>query len=260
MIPTPVIDKNFDQLQVSVYQSNIELGLAAAYLADVIIKKAIQEKGSANVVLAAANSQLTFYAGLKKLTDIDWSKVNFFHMDEYIGLKPGHPASFSQFLRTEIVDFLKPKAFFTISTQGTDLEKICSDYAKLLKEYPTDLCAMGIGENGHVAFNDPPYADFNDPKWVKSVEIDNISRQQQVNEGHFGRIEDVPIHAVTLTVPALLSAHSVLVMVPESRKANAVYKSLYGPIVDTCPASILRNFAKARLLLDRDSAAKSFTL
>jgi glucosamine-6-phosphate deaminase len=258
MAPKPIIEKKIDDLQVSIYQTNKDMGLAAAQLAGEFIKKTIQEKGVANVVLAAANSQLTFYEGLKAIIDVDWSKVNFFHMDEYIGLKPGHPASFSLFLHRNIVDDLHPKAFYEIPSQGTDLDAICNDYAKLLHAHPTDLCAMGIGENGHVAFNDPPYADFNDPKWVKSVEIDNISRQQQVNEGHFGSMAEVPVHAITLTVPALLSARLALVMVPETRKAEAVQRSLYGPIIPTCPASILRKTPHARLLLDRDSASKSF--
>lgn len=260
MVPQPVFSTKVDQLQVSVYQTNKDMGLASAQFASEIIKKAIREKGTANVILAAANSQLSFLEGLRAMTDVDWPKVNFFHMDEYIGLEPDHPAIFSLFIKRNFLDFIHPKAFYTIPSQEQNLEKICKDYERLLHEFPADLCAMGIGENGHVAFNDPPYADFNDPKWVKSVQIDQISRRQQVGEGHFSSIDQVPVHAITLTVPALMAARSILCMVPETRKADAVYRSLNGPIVDTCPASILRNMPHARLLLDRDSAAKSFSL
>ncbi len=260
MVTSQILETTIDDLRVSVYSTNQDMGLAAAQCAAGILREAISSKGSANVILAAANSQLTFLDGLKTLSDVDWSKVNFFHMDEYIGLEPGHPASFSQFLRRNLIDEIHPNAFYTIPSEEQDLEKICRDYTRLLHEYPTDLCAMGIGENGHVAFNDPPYADFKDPLWVKTVEIDAISRRQQVNEGHFPSIERVPVHAITLTIPALLAARSILVMVPETRKADAVYKSLLGPIVVTCPASILRRAAHARLFLDRDAAAKSFSL
>ena len=260
MSTEPILETTIEQLKVSVYSTNQELGMAAARSASAILRKAIAEKGSANVILAAANSQLTFLDGLKTLTDVDWSKVNFFHMDEYVGLEPGHPASFSLFLRRNLLDEIHPKEFFTIPSQEKDLEKICRDYEQILHRYPADLCAMGIGENGHVAFNDPPYADFADPVWVKAVKIDLVSRRQQVGEGHFATIDQVPVNAITLTIPALLAARSILVMVPETRKAEAVYNSLYGPIVDTCPASILRHAPNALLLLDRESAAKSFKL
>jgi glucosamine-6-phosphate deaminase len=141
---------------------------------------------------------------------------------------------------------------------GKDLDAICKDYEQLLHSNPADVCAMGIGENGHVAFNDPPYADFDDPVWVKAVQIDDVSRMQQVKEGHFPSMDLVPRHAITLTIPALLAAQKILVIVPEARKADAVYRSLHGPIVPSCPASILRKAPHARLLLDQDSAAKSF--
>lgn len=257
MIPQPVLNVRFDDLQVSIYKSNQEMGLAAAHLAREAIAQALHEKGVANVILAAGNSQLTFLKGLRTVTDIDWSKVHFFHMDEYIGLEPGNSASFSLFLRQNLLDYIHPRAFFTIPSQGKDQDAICKDYEQLLHSYPADVCAMGIGENGHIAFNDPPYADFDDPVWVKAVQIDDVSRMQQVKEGHFPSIDLVPRHAITLTIPALLAAQKILVIVPEARKADAVYRSLYGPIVPSCPASILRKASHARLLLDQNSAAKS---
>jgi glucosamine-6-phosphate deaminase len=257
MIPQPVLNVRLDDLQVSIYKSNQEMGLAAAHLAREAIAQALHEKGVANVILAAGNSQLTFLKGLRTLTDIDWSKVNFFHMDEYIGLEPGDLASFSLFLRRNLLDYIHPRAFFTIPSQGKDQDAICKDYEQLLHLYPADVCALGIGENGHIAFNDPPYSDFDDPVWVKAVQIDDVSRMQQVKEGHFPSIVLVPRHAITLTIPALLAAQKILVIVPEARKADAVYRSLHGPIVPSCPASILRKTPHARLLLDQDSAAKS---
>jgi glucosamine-6-phosphate deaminase len=260
MIPQPVLDIQFDELPVSVYATNQVMGLAAAHLAAEAIVQTLQHKEAANVILAAANSQLTFLNELRALPAIDWSRVNFFHMDEYIGLEPDHPASFPQFLRRHFLNYIQPRAFYAIPSQMQDQAAGCHDYDRLLHLYPADLCAMGIGENGHVAFNDPPYADFEDPVWVKIVQIDAISRQQQVNEGHFARLDLVPTQAVTLTIPALLAAKKILVMVPEKRKANAVHRTLYGPITPTCPASILRKTPQARLLLDQDAAATSFPL
>ena len=135
------------------------------------------------------------------------------------------------------------------------MEAGCREYEALLREHPADLTVMGIGENGHLAFNDPPYADFDDPQWVKTVKLDDRSRRQQVGEGHFGSLDEVPTHAVTVTIPALLAAKRVLVLVPESRKAEAVKASLLGPVTEDCPGSILRETAHASLFVDADAAA-----
>jgi len=151
-----------------------------------------------------------------------------------------------------------PAAFYPVQPREGQLESDCADYAKLLRSHPPDLCAMGIGENGHIAFNDPPFAEFDDPVWVKVVRMDQVSRQQQVGEGHYASLDEVPTHAITLTIPALLAATHVLCIVPEARKADAVYQTLHGPISETCPASILRQKSHVHLTLDADSAAKSF--
>ena len=246
----------FDKLPVSVYRSKQDLGQAAAEEAVRIIDQAIQAKGEANIIIATGNSQLTFLAALRT-TEIDWSKVNIFHMDEYIGLDPTHPASFPLFLKLHIVNYIKPKAFFPIPPSTLqNAEKICKDYDELLRAYPADLCVLGIGENGHLAFNDPPFAFFKDPLWVKIVKLDDASRRQQVGEGHFKNIDEVPTHSITLTIPALLAARQVLALVPEGRKADAVHRSLNGPITEDCPGSILRNTPHAHLYLDTDSAAR----
>ncbi len=177
-------------------------------------------------------------------------------MDEYVGIDPQHPASFPLFLHRHFLDYVDVAAFFPVEAPvRRHRGGACREYEALLRRYPADLCACGIGENGHLAFNDPPYADFDDPVWVKVVQLDERSRLQQVGEGHFGSLDEVPTHAVTLTIPALMSAGRVLCIVPEARKADAVLASLRGPITEDCPASFLRTQPHARLYLDPDSAA-----
>jgi glucosamine-6-phosphate deaminase len=260
MTTHPILSTTIDALPINVFKTNADVGQAAAADAAAFLKQTIQERGQANVILATGNSQLTFLEALRGMPGIDWSKVNVFHMDEYINLEPGHPASFPAFLRRHFLDYLQPAAgaFFPVPGQGMESDAICREYEDLLRAHPCDLCALGIGENGHIAFNDPPYADFNDPVWVKVVKLDEISRRQQAGEGHFPDVESVPTHAITLTIPALLSARKVLAIVPEARKASAVQRALQGPIEVNCPASILRQSPHAHLYLDRDSAALAF--
>jgi len=260
MTTKPIFSTIIDLLPVSIYASNAELGKAAAVDAAAFLQQTISARGQANVILATGNSQLTFLEALRATSGIDWSKVNVFHMDEYINLESGHPASFPLFLHRHFLDHLQPAAgaFFPVPGQHTDTNDVCREYEALLRAYPCDLCALGIGENGHLAFNDPPYADFNDPVWVKVVQLDEASRRQQAGEGHFPNLESVPTHAITLTIPALLSARKVLAIVPEARKSTAVQRSLRRPIETNCPASILRQTAHAHLYLDRDSAALAY--
>jgi glucosamine-6-phosphate deaminase len=256
MTPKPIFEIKIDELQTSIYQTNEELGMAAAEEATDILQRAIREKGDANVILATGNSQLTFLKAIRT-KPIDWPKVNIFHMDEYIGLDPAHPASFPLFLRTHLLDYIQPKEFFLIPPSTLqNAAKICKNYEVLLRAYPVDLCVLGIGENGHLAFNDPPFADFEDSRWVKIVKLDEASRRQQVGEGHFKNIDEVPTHAITLTIPTLLAAKHLLALVPEARKADAVYRSLVDPVTVKCPGSILRHTPHAHLYLDADSASK----
>ncbi len=256
----PIFSTTVGVLPISVFHTNAEVGQAAAGDAAVSLQQAVQTRGRANLILATGNSQLTFLELLRRVPGIDWSKVNVFHMDEYIKLEPGHPASFSLFLRRHFLDHLQPAAgaFFPVPGRSAQVENACREYEALLRANPCDLCALGIGENGHLAFNDPPYANFKDPVWVKVVQLDEASRRQQAGEGHFPNLESVPTHAITLTIPALLSARKVLAIVPEGRKAPAVQRALQGPIETNCPASILRQAPHARLYLDRDSAALAF--
>jgi glucosamine-6-phosphate deaminase len=259
MTPQPLIESVVEKLDISIYHSNQDMGQAAALEAAEVIKTAIQEKGVASIIIATGNSQLTFLETLRELSGIDWSKVHIFHMDEYIGLPPGHSASFPAFLRHQFLDHIPaPAAFYPVQARVGQLEADCSEYATLMRSHPADLCAMGIGENGHIAFNDPPFAEFDDPVWVKVVRLDQVSRQQQVGEGHFTGLAEVPTHAITLTIPALLSARRVLCIVPEARKADAVYQTLNGPITEACPASILRQTPHVHLYLDADAAAKGY--
>ncbi len=252
---SPTYETLIEQLPVSVYGSNEEMGRAAAAEAADVIKRAIDERGEANVILATGNSQLTFLQALRENHDVEWSQVRVFHMDEYVGLDPEHPASFPLFLHRHFLDYVTVAAFYPVEAPTEATEKACQTYERLLRHHPADLCACGIGENGHLAFNDPPYADFDDPVWVKVVQLDERSRRQQVGEGHFGSLDEVPTHAVTLTIPALLAAGRVLCIVPEARKADAVQDALHGPITEDCPASILRTQPHARLYLDPDSGS-----
>ena len=256
----PIHETTIDQLPITIYQTNAELGAAAADEASGIITRALRERGEANIILATGNSQLTFLTALRETSGIDWRKVNVFHMDEYIGIDANHPASFPNFLRKHFLAYVKPKNFYPVSAQVGGIEETCAEYARWLHTHPADLCALGYGENGHLAFNDPPFADFKDPVWIKVVKLADESRRQQVGEGHFRALNDVPTHAVTLTIPALLAAKRVLAIVPEARKADAVYRALKMPINENCPGSILRRAPYAHLFLDRESASKSFAI
>lgn len=206
------------------------------------------------IVFAAAPSQDDFLAALIHEPDIDWQKVIAFHMDDYIGLSPESDQSFRYYLEQHLFNHVQCNQIHFIDKNAPDAHQECKRYAALLKEAPVHIVCLGIGENGHIAFNDPPVADFNDPETVKVVELDQGCRQQQVNDGCFPAINDVPTHAITLTIPALLSGQYLYCTVPGPRKARAVYKALNDPISTDCPASILRQHYNMELFLDKDSA------
>ncbi len=252
----PVTELTFGQLGVRVYDSNKEMGRAAAEEAAAILRRTIAAQGVANMILASANSQLTFLHALREMPGVDWPAVSVFHMDEYLGLPPGHAAGFALFLRRHLLDEVPIGAFYPVPGHPADVEAACRAYELLLKANPIDLCCLGIGENGHVAFNEPPVADFADPVWMKQVRLDETSRRQQVGEGHYDSLDQVPTHALTLTIPALRAARQMICIVPETRKADAVRKTLLGPVGTDCPASILRQTPHAVLYLDRDAAAE----
>ena len=255
MIPLPIKKIQVDYLPVSIYADNLAMGRASALDAREQIVKAISERGESSIILATGNSQLTFLHTLKELNGIDWTKVRIFHMDEYLGLASTHPASFPLFLKEHFIQHINPSAFYPVPNSPDNIERACRDYEQLLRDYPADLVAMGWGENGHIAFNDPPDALFNDQQWVKVVELAEVSRRQQVGEGHFGSLSDVPTHAITLTIPALLAPKRILCIVPEARKAEAVRSCLNEPVSEEHPGSILRTLKHASLYLDLESSA-----
>ncbi len=248
-----------DKLKIEVYKTNKEMGEAAAQEAADLIKSAINSRKIANVMLATGNSQLSFLKKLREIKDIYWPAVNIFHLDEYLNLPFEHPASFSSFLKKNFLFHVNVCTFFPVPGHPQDAEIACRGYEYLLKAHPIDLCCAGIGENGHLAFNEPTVANFKDPVWVKVVKLEEKSRQQQINEGHFKSLKEVPTHAITVTIPGLLSAKKILCIVSEKRKASAVYSTLNGPIDTAFPASILRKTGYTKLFLDKDSASEIIT-
>jgi glucosamine-6-phosphate deaminase len=243
-----------DVMPVRVFPDPVTLGDAAATQAATVIREAIAARGVANVMFASGNSQLGFLERLTATPGIEWARVVGFHMDEYLGIPATHPASFRRYMRAEILDRVRLQAFREIGGDAPDPDAECERYASLLRVNPLDLCCLGIGENGHLAFNDPPVADFDDPRDVKVVELDDACRNQQVGEGHFATFDGVPARAITVTIPALLRARAVLAIVPEARKREPVDRALHGPISTECPASVLRTQPHVTLYLDAASA------
>lgn len=238
-----------------VFETRQQLGRAAAERAAELIRLAVAQRGRARVIVATGNSQLAFIDALTAMTDVPWHATEIFHMDEYAGMSDSHPASFRKWIRERVVEKVKPAAAHYINGDAPDLKQECRRYATLLNEAPVDLAFVGIGENGHIAFNDPHVANFHDPLTIKIVDLDEACRRQQVGEGHFPTFDEVPREALTLTCPALMRAEHLICSVPDARKANAVKCSVEGPISEACPGSLLRTHPDATLYLDRASAS-----
>lgn len=249
-----IASKTIDLMPVWVYESNAILGERASADFTMLVSRIVKEQGSASVIFATGNSQLSFINSLRARVGTPWNKVSIFHMDEYRGMSPQHPASLARWIRERLVDSVHPASFYQISGDCSNIDFELTRYADLLRKHPPDICALGIGENGHLAFNDPP-VDFETKQTIHVVTLDVKCRLQQVGEGHFPILNDVPKQAITLTVPALLSAKHVLAVVPEARKAEAVKAALQGPVTPDCPASILRTHSHVTLFLDRESAS-----
>ena len=246
--------RKVEKLSVHIFDTREEMGKVAAEDAARRINAIIAKNGVANVVFAAAPSQNDLIENLLK-ADIDWSKVRAFHQDEYVGISAEEPAGFGNFLDRAIFKKVHFKELHYLLCCADEAEEKCEAYAELLRKYPIDLIFLGIGENGHLAFNDPAVADFNDPKMVKIVELDDVCRQQQVNDGCFATLDDVPKQAMTMTMSLIMNIPEAICVVPTIRKANAVYRALCGEVTTACPASILRNHPNAALDLDKYSAS-----
>ncbi len=247
---------NVDRLDVKIADTRLEMGRVAAEDISAKILELQKEKAEINIIFAAAPSQNEVLASLIENKDIDWTKINAFHMDEYIGLAKDAPQGFGNFLKNAIFGKVPFKSVNYINGGAEDISAECERYAKLLKDHPVDIVCMGVGENGHIAFNDPPVADFNDTEVIKKVELDSICRNQQVNDGCFKSIDEVPTHALTLTCPTLFAGKNLFCVVPAITKADAIKAMLKNEISTACPASILREHTSAVLYCDKDSSSK----
>lgn len=245
-----------DSVSVRVFETPLDAGRAAAAGVALSIRDRTDTVGCANVVFAAAPSQNEFLRCAASDSGIQWSSVNMFHMDEYIGLSRDQPESFRHYLDEHLLRHVRMKSINLIDAGARFIPSVCSSYEALLRKSKPDIVCAGIGENGHVAFNDPSVADFDDPLWVKVVRLDEMCRGQQVRDGCFRHIDDVPKHAITLTIPALLQATTISVVVVGKRKMDAVRDMLVGPIGESCPASVLRRAGGVVLYLDRESAGR----
>lgn len=244
---------NIDQLSVKIYQDQYQLGQAAAALAEHYLHKAIAEKDKVTIILATGASQFEFLAALTA-KKIDWKKVIAFHLDEYVGLPENHPASFRRYLRQRIIDKVGVGTFYPVEGDKPDPQSECDRIGRILEQHPVDVAFVGIGENGHLAFNDPP-ASFDDVVNYKIVELDDKCRNQQLGEGWFTSIDAVPRQAITMTIPAIMKSKAIICSVPDKRKADAVKNTLTFAIAPEFPASILRKHPQATLFLDHAAAS-----
>jgi glucosamine-6-phosphate deaminase len=243
------------RLRVEVLPSRPMMGVAAARAVAEAIRDLLARDGRAAVIFASAPSQNEFLAALREEPGIDWPKLTAFHLDEYVGIPPDHPASFRRFLVDRLFSHVRVAAFHGLDGQARDLPAECARYAALLQEARPALAILGIGENGHLAFIDPPICDFAERADVRVVELDEPCRRQQVNDGCFPSLEDVPRTALSLTVPLLMRVPRAVAIVPGPAKRAAIQAAVLGPVTTACPASMLRRHRDATLFLDDDSAA-----
>jgi len=246
-------DQTLYHLQVFRYENRKEMGACAAAQAAEAIRSLLKTQDKVRMIFAAAPSQNEFLAALAA-QDVNFGRIVAFHMDEYVGLDAANPASFAAYLESHIFGKVPFAQVHYLNGAAEDIGAECRRYGQLLRQAPIDIVCMGIGENGHIAFNDPGEADFHDLHWVKRVTLDEVCRMQQVHDGCFPDLDAVPQYAMTLTVPMLLSAKHHFCMVPGAQKAQAVQRTLYGQIEPACPASALRLCPDMHLYLDKDSA------
>lgn len=244
-------------MNISISKTSEEMGRLAAAQAAQCLNKVIAEKGGARILLSTGASQFPFFDALVK-EDVAWEKVEMFHLDEYINLPATHPASFRKYLQDRFISKVNLKHAYLVNADG-DYRKHMEELAELLRENPIDLGVIGIGENGHIAFNDPP-ADFAATTAYRVVDLDERCRKQQVGEGWFASVEDVPKQAISMTVPQIMKSKVIISIVPHRVKAEAVYNTLTRPVSNTVPATILKTHPDWTLFLDYDSAGQLFAL
>jgi len=239
-------------MEIIILENKVELGKRAAKYGAALIRDAVLEKGNANIIVATGASQFEM---LEKLVieDVDWSKVTAFHLDEYIGIPETHPASFRKYLKERFVDIVNPKHFFYVNGSG-DPQAECFRLGEVISRYPIDVAFVGIGENAHLAFNDPP-ADFENDKAYLVVNLDEDCRKQQMGEGWFPTLEDVPEQAISMSIKQILKSGNIICSVPDGRKATAVKKVIEGQVTPDVPSSILQQHNYTWLYLDKNSAS-----
>ncbi len=249
-------EKVVDLLKVEIYRTPVEMGIGAAKAIAADIKRIASEKNNVRMMFAAAPSQDTTLCALMDIPDIPWEVVTAFHMDEYVGISEDRKQSFRNYLKRNIFSRKPFGDVNYIRGEVDDVEAEIQRYGKLLSEAPIDIIILGIGENGHIAFNDPGDADFDDPQPIRQIVLSEMSRTQQVHDGCFDTIEEVPTLALTVTIPQFMEAQYLHCIVPNARKAQAVHDTIYGPVSNRCPASVLRKHPHSVLYLDEDSASQ----
>jgi glucosamine-6-phosphate deaminase len=251
-----VLGSKVDLLNIEIHSSARDVGKAVATYAADILRTLSKERESIGVVFATGASQLAVLEELVAMDNLPWSKITGLHLDEYVGISPDNPGSFRNYLRKHLIQKVKLRAFHEIDGSSSNPAKVCAEYSDLLRTIDPQLCLLGIGENGHLAFNDPGVADFEDPVDVKLVVLDATCREQQAAEGWFKDFDEVPRMALTLTLPAILRIPRLILSVPGRRKADIVRRALEEPVSTGCPATILRRHPDAKLYLDVESAVE----
>lgn len=243
-------------MHVKVYPTAETAGQAAAEFAAAALRKLGAERNNVGIIFATGTSQLQTLHSLTSTPGLPWEKVHGFHMDEYIGIDSNHPGSFRRYLRENLTSRVAMAAFHEMDAGNPDLEMVQREYIEKLDAADPQICLLGIGENGHLAFNDPHEAKFDDPEPIKIVTLDRACREQQLAEGWFGSLQEVPNQALTLTIPTLLKVPALVLSVPGKRKSTSVRRALQSPISLDCPATILRTHPNVTLFLDEDSASE----
>ncbi|HXX40590.1 MAG TPA: glucosamine-6-phosphate deaminase [bacterium] len=250
----PIRSLHVDELAVYIYRNREEMAGAAVVRAAQALQAGIAARGEARAVFASAPSQIEFLHGLGEVQQLEWNRVTAFHLDEYLHLPSDAPQAFGQFLREHLFDRVRPSRVWFLDGNARDISAEIDRYERLLREAPPDLACVGVGENGHLAFNEPDSADFDDPSLLRVVALSPRSRLQQVHDGCFDALDAVPTEAITLTVPAIMTARTIVCVVPGPTKREALQRMLRGPVSASCPASILRRHPDAALYADLEAA------